>query len=261
VAGQFRQVYLPSRAPKTQKDYGRHLDNLIACFGDSGLDTIEPADVAEYRDCRSAKVQANRELALLSALWNWAREKGYTELANPVSGIKRNSESGRSNIMTDAQYDSIFAAADQTVRDAMQLARVTGARISDLLNLRRTDVRDGELVVRQSKTGEPVRFRLTGKLKPIVDELLTRPRSATGAYLIQDDRGQHIPYFTFADRFERARSAAGYGPNEVQFRDIRPKVASELDDPKRAQEVLGHKHLSTTERHYRRIGKLVDPAE
>jgi hypothetical protein len=50
------------------------------------------------------------------------------------------------------------------------------------------------------------------------------------AYLIQDDHGPHIPYLTLAD-----------GPNEVRFRDIRPKVqAAWPGRPARAREVLGH---------------------
>ena len=67
-----------------------------------------------------------------------------------------------------------------------------------------------------------------------------------------------IPTCDTCKKALKALEAAGHA---VQFRDIRPAVASRLDDPRRAQQVLGHKNLSTTERHYIRIGKLVDPAE
>lgn len=85
--------------------------------------------------------------------------------------------------------------------------------------------------------------------------------AAIGTNLIQDHDGQAVPYDTFADRFDRARTAAGFRAGQYQFRDIRPKVATDQDDVQKAQALLGHKHISTTERHYLRVGKLVDPAE
>lgn len=267
VAEKWREAYIPTKAEKTQKEYGRQLNNLVAVFGESAFDSITPNDVDTYRCARSAKVQANRELAVLSILWNWARAKGYTGLSNPVSGIKRNKETGRSIYMADSVFKAIYLAGDQSVKDTMRLGLYTSMDVSVLLRAKRTDVSDNVLHLRRSKTDVPVRYRLTDKdgkrnhLGDLVDEMLNRKRCATGPYLIQDDNGQRIPYYTFADRFERARAAAGYQPHEVQFRDIRPKVASDQDDPRKAQALLGHKHLSTTERHYIRIGKLVDPAK
>lgn len=267
VAEQFRLDYIPQRAAKTQKDYNRQLDNLAKVFGESALDTITPADVAEYRKRRSAKVQANRELALLSSLWNWARESGYTSLTNPVAGVKRNKETGREVYMADAVYNAIYLAGDQTVKDAMGIARRTGMDCSVILMAKRTDVIDDVLYLRRTKTGVPVRYRLKdekgelNELGKIVSDMLTRKRRAMGPYLVQDADGQAVPYYTFADRFDRARTAAGYAPGQYQFRDIRPKVATDEEDIDRAQGLLGHKHRSTTERHYIRRGKLVDPAK
>ena len=77
---------------------------------------------------------------------------------------------------------------------------------------------------------------------------------------MQDETGQAVPYNTFVKRFARARAAAGV-ESRYQFRDIRPKVATDMDDIERAQATLGHKQIATTQRHYIRRGKLVDPAK
>jgi len=70
-----------------------------------------------------------------------------------------------------------------------------------------------------------------------------------------------LPYNTFTDRFDLARTKAGYAPMQYQFRDIRPKVVANADTIDHAQSLLGQRHRSTTERHYVRRGKLVEPAK
>ena len=259
VAEQWLKSWLPKIAPRTQHDYRRHLDRLIAVFGNSALDSITPQDVATYRDKRSAPIQANREIAVLSIMFGWAREAGYTAAANPCLRLRRNKETARARYLTDAEYDALYLAADQSVRDYLRLALLTGQRVADILSASRANIEGDELIFVQGKTGQRVRIRIAGQLKELLDELATRKRSATSVWLIQDDSGQRVGYNTLADRWKRTRAKAGLP--DVRLSDIRPKVASDLDDMQRAQDTLGHRHISTTERHYRRKGKLVDPAK
>lgn len=267
IAEQWKKAWLPTVSVRTQRDYKRHVERLVEVFGTSSLDSITPRDVATYRDKRSAKVQANREIAVLSILFGWAREHGYTQQPNPCTGLRRNKETGRDVYMSDAVFDAIFNQGDQSVKDAMNIAVRTGADVSVILTVKRTAVVNDELRMGRTKTDTPVRYRLKGEdgklneLGKIVKEILERKRNATGPNLIQDQNGQRVPYYTFADRFDVARTKAGYQPGEYQFRDIRPKVATDQEDIQRAQDLLGHRHRSTTERHYIRRGKLVDPAK
>jgi integrase len=277
VAEQFRIEYIPQREAKTQKDYNRQLDNLVKVFGESAFDTVTPVDVAEYRKARTAQLikkggkgtQANREMALLSMLWNWAREKGYTKLPNPVTGIKRNKETGRDTYMPDAVFKGIYLAADQSVMDAMDIGKGTGMDIGVILKAKTRTCIIGdleELAFRRSKTKIPVRYNLRdedGNLNEFgekVKAIVQRKRDATGPYLIQDDNGQAIPYDTFCDRFDKARTAAGYAPKEYQFKDIRSKVATDVEDVNYAQDLLAHASSTTTKKHYIKRGKLVEPA-
>lgn len=268
VAQKFLEQYIPLRSAKTQKDYTRQLANLVGVFGESALDSVTPADVAEYRRIRSqtAPVQANREQALLSALWNWAREAGYTSAPNPCQGVKKNHEDGRGIYMSDAVYSAILLAGDQSVKDAMRIGKMTGADIGVILASTTRQIEADALRMQRTKTGAAVRFRLrdaAGELNELgllVEELKTRKRRATSIYLVQDASGQSVPYNTFVKRFARARSAAGVG-DQYQFRDLRPKVATDMEDVQMAQATLGHKQIATTQRHYIRRGKLVDPAK
>ncbi len=70
----------------------------------------------------SAKVRANRDKALLSHIWNWAREMGYTSLPNPCAGVRGNKESGRDIYVEDDVFAAVWKASSETLRDAMALA-------------------------------------------------------------------------------------------------------------------------------------------
>lgn len=46
---------------------------------------------------------------------------------------------------------------------------------------------------------------------------------------------------------------------QFQFREIRPKAASEIEDLGRASKLLGHTDKRITGTVYRRVGEVVDP--
>jgi hypothetical protein len=124
----------PGKAPRTQRDNEAELANLEAVFGASVIDTITPVDVATYRASRwskkklkegeqpkLAKTRANREIALLSDVFNFARERGFTTMPNPCTGVERNQERGRDRYPEDEEFDAIYAEGDELLQDAMDL--------------------------------------------------------------------------------------------------------------------------------------------
>lgn len=48
---------------------------------------------------------------------------------------------------------------------------------------------------------------------------------------------------------------------KFQFRDIRPKAASEIEDISHASRLLGHSTQEMTKKVYRRIGEIVKPTK
>lgn len=215
----------------------------------------------KYLDIRGqkAKVRANRERALLSHVFNCAREWGYTDAANPCAGVKGHRETGRDRYITDEEFRAVWEKAHVTVQDAMEIAYYTAQRPSDVLRMNRADIRDGELWVTQGKTGRKVRIRIEGKLAEVIARVLGRARRVVGLSLIQDEDGQPLSYTTLQSRFDSARDAAHVS---FQFRDIRAKSATDLEDLAHAQRLLAHKRRATTE-HYagRRKGEAVKPLD
>lgn len=206
---------------------------------------------------QQAKARANREKALLSHPFNKAREWAYTDATNPCLGAKGFKESGRDRYVSDDEFQAIWDKADQTTRDAMDLALLTGQRPADVLKIERTDLRDGALWIVQNKTKAKPAIEITGELAQLIDRINARPRERLSAWLIQDDDGKPLGAFALRSRFDKARTLASV---DFQFRDIRAKVATDTGDLAHSQKLLGHRNLEMTEHYVRaRIGERVAP--
>lgn len=259
IAARYEREVIPTKAPRTQRDNFKEMANLRAVFGKVLIDAIKPFHVRQYLDKRgqAAKARANREKALLSHVFNKAREWGYTDAPNPCQGVKGFREAGRDRYVTDAEFAAVWEAAHPTVRDAMELALLTGQRPADVLKIKREDIRDGALWIVQNKTGAKRAIEITGALKTLLDRITSRPRVRVSAFVIQDDCGRPLSALALRSRFDKARKAAGVS---FQFRDIRAKAATDTGDLAHSQKLLGHKNREMTE-HYvrRRTGERVAP--
>lgn len=259
VALRYEREVMPTKAARTQRDNLIELDRLRSVFGRMLIEAIKPHHVRGYLDKRGeqAKARANREKALLSHVINKAREWGYSDAPNPCQGVKGFTEVGRSRYVTDEEFRAVHAAAHPTVRDAMDIALLTGQRPADVLKIRRDDLHDGALHITQNKTGARRAIEITGELASVVQRINARTRQRSSAFLIQDDDGRPLSMLAPRSRFDKARRAAGVS---FQFRDIRAKTASDTGNLEHSQSLLGHKNRDMTEHYVRpRIGQRVKP--
>jgi hypothetical protein len=120
---------------ETRKGYAKHLRQLKPAFGKATWEGVEVADLKRYLKRRTAKTQANRELAVLSIIWNWARVEGYTDTPWPAAGMERsrwkNKERAREFEVTDALFAAVYEEADEVLKDAMDISTATGYRVTD----------------------------------------------------------------------------------------------------------------------------------
>lgn len=253
---------LPHKAARTRSDNLKEAERLLAVFGDMQLDDITPQHVRQYLDLRGqvARTRANREKALLSHVFNLAREWGHTSASNPCAGVRGHKTPGRDRYITEGEYQALWQAAVQPLRDAMDLALLTGQRPADVLKMRRTDLRDGSLWLKQNKTGKRMRVTIEGELKQVIERCNARAASypVSSLHLVVTDKGQPLNYWNLRRMFDEARSKVGIA--DVQFRDLRAKAASDVEDLAHAQALLGHENRGMTEHYVRnRAGSKVRP--
>ncbi|RON61572.1 integrase [Pseudomonas fluorescens] len=276
----YEKKVIPTVKPGTQKDYLKGLKQLRNAFESAPIDAITPQVIAQYRDARTAKVRANREIALLSTMFTFAREWGLTDRANPCFGLRRNKETPRDFYAGDVIWNAVYEQAGQDLRDAMDLAYLTGQRPADVLKASTTDLNNGFLIVGQGKTEKRLRIRLYNgdketDLCAFINGLLDR-RAQAGtrtSILITNQTGLRMSYNMLRNRWDEARDKAATkattdGDTEqatairkFQFRDIRPKASSEIKDIREASRLLGHSTEDMTKKVYRRIGEIVSPTK
>ncbi len=226
----------------------KELKQLRKAFEQAPIDSITPQVIAQYRDARTAKVRANREIALLSHMFTIAREWGLTSNANPCFGVRRNKEKPRDYYAGDLVWNAVYGEAVQELKDAMDLAYLTGQRPADVLKVATTDLNAGFLMVKQGKTEKKLRLRLEdagvqSALSAFIDDLQDR-RALNGiktSRLITNTSGLRMSQQMLCNRWDEAREKAAIKAGadgdaalailirQFQFKDIRPKAASEIE--------------------------------
>lgn len=269
---------IPKKAPRTQRDNLAEIKQLRPLFDSAPIDSITPATIAGYRDARTAKVRANREIATLSHVFNMAREWGLTTKENPCQGVRKNKETPRDYYANDVVWDAVYRKACQELKDSMDLAYLTGQRPADVLVMRRDDVEGDYLGVQQNKTHKKLRIQVSANgvlnsLGLLISQMNERNAQHPCSYLIVSSRGKRMTAKMLRDRWDKARDKAKTEAIEAgdalmasrianfQFRDIRPKAASEITDIDEASLLLGHTKGDITERVYRRVGAIAQPSK
>lgn len=256
IIEQYRRKMFPTFKHNTQLGYECYLKNIIPAFGHLPFDAIRPALIREYLDKRSSKISANREISLLSSVWNWARIEDLTAAPNACVGVRKNKEKARTRYVTDEEYRACYARAVPWLQDAMDLALLTGQRIGDVLRMRRDDIREGCLWITQDKTGARVGVEVTGELETTLKRILERPRAVSSVFLVADDRGQRVKFYRLWYALQQAKGTADW-----RIHDLRAKAATDVTDIRHAQMLLGHRSEKTTAAVYRRVrGSVVKPS-
>jgi len=264
---------------RTLSDRAKYWLKLEPVYGPTPINAILPEHILPYFHARSSKSSGKKELKFLSVMFNWARGRGLMRVPNPCAGLfaQMKVAEGRNIYVEDEWLALVYASGSDLIKDALDLAYLTGQRPADVKKMRWDWIKDGALIIGgaprpgQRKTGARLRIVVEGELKALLERI--KARGIKGLTVLTDPKGQPLNDFGhFRNQFKKARDVAQKVAEEsgvefvrFQFRDLRPKAASDIDSLhsiKSAQKLLGHTTEGMTAEYIRqRRGDVVHPME
>jgi integrase len=272
----YKQLWLEHAQPaaNTLMNYAVYWRRLeSADFAKRRLSEITTVMIARYLDAYKEENGAPSAVlmrARLKDIFRWAETQGLIEAGrSPVSATRAPKVVVARERMSFEQFMAIRDAGPVWLRNAMNIALVTGQRKNDILSMKFADWHDGRLHVAQGKSGGTTRLALDGgirvaKLGLSIAEVVKICRDNVAShYLVHHVKhagaarpGQKISSVSLTTAFIKARKTAGIeakeGRTPVTFHEIRSlaeRLYREEFGAEFAQMVLGHKNASTTARY------------
>ncbi len=256
----FDRERIANRKASTAREYKRELEHdILPALGAIPVAKVTRADVARFHEARRKRpYQANRLLALLSSVFNFAEKCDLRPAgSNPCRHVERYREQSRERYLSEAELVRLGLALGELEREnkvtvfaaaALRLLILTGARKGEILGLRWTevDIAQGVMRLGDSKTGRKTIWLNAPALK-IVASL---PRVEGNDHVIVGHiTGQ--PLVDINKPWQEVRRRADLGA--VRIHDLRHSFASlgaggGLSLPMIGA-LLGHKVAETTFRY------------
>jgi integrase len=229
---------------KSAAEMERLFNRVVApTFGSEKLNAVSHKRVIEWMEGQAkAPMQANRALALLSKMFNFAVPRGLAT-ANPCKGVERYQEIKRRRYMTADEARKIGAILSREAEANpasvafIYLLIYTGARSGEISTARWNQLDGATLRLADGKTGARTVF-LSGAALEILERLPRTSGTITG---IKSPK----------KLWERVRAEAG--SQDLRLHDLRHSFASAALSAGyslgQIGELLGHSSTQTTHRY------------
>jgi len=248
----------PTLAVSTARGYAVAGAKLAKMMQEFQPQDVKPRHVAAIMDKLSDMPNmANRCLVVLRIVFNFALRHQLID-TNPAIGIERHKEARRGRLLSEPEFLAIYAKAGPRMQVTMDLLRLTGQRIGDVLKIRRADLTDEGIVFKQQKTAARLVVRWSPELRAVVERAKSLHGTVPGLTLLINRRHKAPDYRSVKLQWDTACKAAGVG--DARLHDLR---AVALTAAKRqgldATALAGHASPSMTARYLReRETPLVD---
>lgn len=237
-------------AENTIKAYTRAAAAIAKAFAEFNPDQVRPTDVAQFLDAHKETPNfANIARSFLKKAFDRAVRFGLAEI-NPVASIPPFKTKTRDRYITPDEFARIKAHASPEIAVIMDLCYLTGQRIGDVLKIKRTDLDDVGVYVRQQKTKTPLVIRWSPELRDAVEQAKNLSGNVKGFLLLASGKGQAFARSTVNYQWTKARKAAGV--EDARIHDIRAKSATDAKAAGQdSKSLLGHKSDSSHARYMR----------
>ena len=208
-----------------------------------------------------SKKTANKHKTELSSLWTWANKEGLVQ-GNPPQQIDAYAvKKTVKYVPPSVVIAKLLNSADEGFeKDFLLCLLHTAARISEIRNLAWEDVDLSHRTVtlwtskRRGGNSEPRKIAMSQTLYEVL-ERLNGQRTAAETHVFTDPKtGTAYTRTCNRIKFFMSNLCARAGVAPFSAHSLRHFMATHFDDPHRAQKVLGHKNLRTSEIYLHDLG-------
>jgi integrase len=231
--GELEKLYLERHAihKKSAHDDAGMLAKWLSDWRPRRLNTITRADViTKHAELGAAgyKTRANRIVALVRTMFSLAIDWGHFVGENPASRVKFFKEVKRDRFVRPDELPRLWKALQNEpnpyVRGALFIALLTGARKSEVLSMRWSDLDlvQNTWTITETKAGRPHTLPLP---RLVIDELAKLPRLDGNPYVFCGRWGRKN-LNNLSKPWRRIQSEAGL--HDVRLHDLRRTLGSWL---------------------------------
>lgn len=242
-------------SPRTQKDYHRYYGSVRGYetkygeFADVRVELFTPGMITLYLENRGAPIQANREMAFVSAVFAWgvARDKAPH---NPCIGVQRNTERPRKRYVSDLEYNAVYEYAATRIpgkrprpwylQPMMEFAYLCRMRMVEVLDLKKSDILEQGLDTRRVKGSNDAVTLWSDRLRKAVNQCLEQKGQVESIYLFHNGRGGKVTQSSVQSAWQRMMRDVSV--DRFTYHDLKAKGVSDFDGDKK--KASGHKSAS-----------------
>jgi integrase len=247
----YKSADFSNLSSSSQRTYRTVLDPVVGRDGYRLVRDLQPDKARKVIEEIGEKHpgMANLTRAVLRRLFSYAIDLGWRR-DNPFERVKKY-KLGTHHTWTDAELEAFEKRWPLGTRQRLAYALLlyTGQRVSDVVRMKRSDIRNGAIYTVQAKT----KVELYIELHPALERAL-KTYPANGIYLIGDRAGRPMRPGTLSMLVRASAKAAGLS-SECVAHGLRKAVLRRLAEhgstSKQIQAVSGHRTLSEIERYTR----------
>jgi len=246
-------------ADNTMLTYRRAAKAIKKAFAEFSPAQVRPTEIAQFLDAHKDKPNlANQYRTVLKLAFTRAARAGLSE-SNPVTPIPPFKTRTRDRYITQDEIKRIKAHATPALSVIIDLCYLTGQRIGDVLKIKRKDIDDEGIFVRQQKTGAKLKIKWSAELRDAAERAGALSGNVKGFNLLASGKGQPFVHDTIHRHWTEACQKANVP--DARIHDLRAAAGTDANAAGQdSKALLGHKSDSSHQRYMRsKVVPLVDP--
>lgn len=250
-------VSLPGLSVSEQRETERMALTIAKAFAEFRLDQIQAKHVQAFLYenwiAKGKKRTAQRYRNVLNKIMKWSIVQGM-RTDNPVEPVSVETPDSHDYYIPDSDFIAIRVHLSEMIRCFVDLCYLTGQRSTDIRLLRWTQIENGVIKFKPSKTkkssGAKVDVPVTTAIQEVLDKVkgMMRDRARVTPFVIHSPDGTNYQATGLRAAWERAKKLAGVSGGTIK--DIRAKHATDASKQgytmEEIQGSLAHEDSSTT---------------